>query len=137
MPTCLQSPLFNKIDISTLFSLRSRTVRGIRNDFKEMYKPNLSCPLCGNHIDSLPDLLSCSKLKTEIKAQPESIKRSVNQTRYEDIFSGDLTKQKRATDTYILLMILREKLLDTLALAPPAALAPVLLAPCTIPAPWT
>ena len=137
MQTYLQSALFNKIDFSTLFSLRSRTVRGIRNDFMEMYGPNLSCPLCGNHLDSLPELLSCFKLKTEMQVQSESVKLSVNQTKYEDIFSVDITKQKRATDTYNLLLILREKLLDTLALAPPAALAPVLLAPCTIPAPWT
>ena len=109
----LKSSLFSNDDISTLFGLRSRTIRGIRNDFRELYKPNLSCPLCGQHLDSLPELLSCATLQAGLQNQSESVKMSVSQTRHEDIFSSDILKQKQATDTYTLLLKLREDLLET------------------------
>ena len=106
----LCSALFNKENIGMLFSLRSRSVRSIRNDFQEQYKPNLSCPLCSKHIDSLPEILNCVKLKYEVQSLPEQTQHSINQTKYEDIFL-DVCKQKQATDTYTTLLKLREKLL--------------------------
>ena len=78
-----------------------------------MYEPNLSCPLCGQHLDSLPELLSCATLQAGLQKMSESVKMSVSQTRHEDIFSGDILKQKQATDTYMLLLKLREDLLET------------------------
>ena len=73
MQPYMKSELFSKDDISLLFSLRSRTVRGIKNDFSEHYKPNLSCPLCSNHLDSLPEVLNCIKLKSNVQSLPEHI----------------------------------------------------------------
>ena len=112
MQPYLCSALFSKENIGMLFSLRSRTVRTIRNDFQEQYKPNLSCPLCSSHIDSLPEILNCVKLKYEIQGLPDEIQASINQTSYEDIFST-IDKQKQATETYTILLKIREKLLDS------------------------
>ena len=93
-----------------LFSLRSRTVRSISNDFQEKYKPNLSCPLCSKHIDFLPQILNRVTLKYEVQSVPDETQHSINKTKYEDIFL-DVYKQKQATDTYTTLLKLREKLL--------------------------
>ena len=111
MQTYLCSALFSKENIGMLFSLRSRTVRTIRNDFQEQYKPSLSCPLCSKHIDSLPEILNCVKLKYEIQGLPAEAQLSINQTKYDDIFLG-VVQQKKATDTYTILLNLREKLLQ-------------------------
>ena len=128
----MKSPLFNKDDISTLFALRSRTVRSIRNDFKEQYKPNLNCPVCGQHLDSLPELLTCPRLKSEVMTLPQSDQQAIIQTKYEDIFDCDLRKQKQATQTYTLLLTLRQKVLNdssSLIGTPSVAEPPVLLPP--------
>ena len=39
----LGSPLFNSEDIRVLLALRTRTLEGIRNDFRGMY-PSIECP---------------------------------------------------------------------------------------------
>ena len=109
----LKSPLFSKEDISTLFGLRSRTTRGIKDDFREFYKPNLSCPLCGQHLDSLPELLSCATLQAGLQNMSDTVKMSVSQTKHDDIFSGDILKQKQATETYSLLLKHGKNLLET------------------------
>ena len=51
-----------------------KTVRGINNYFSEYYKPNISCPLCSKHLNSLPELLTCTKLKYEFKATKKKLK---------------------------------------------------------------
>ena len=143
----LSSPLFSKDDISTLFGLRSRTIRSIRNDFREQYKPNLSCPVCEQHLDSLPLLLTCPRLKTELLKLSPSEQTTIKKTKYDDVFSSDLIVQKQATQVYSQLLSLRDKLLAApTALAnqtpfsqtrpnPPAALASSAPAPCTPAAP--
>ena len=68
MQPYIRSELFSKEDIILLFSLRSRTVRGIKNDFSEYHKPNLSCPLCSKHLDSLAEVLNSTKLKHEVQS---------------------------------------------------------------------
>ena len=85
MQPYMKSDLFSKDDITLLFSLRSRTVRGIKNDFSEQFKPNLSCPLCMKHLDSLPEVLNCSKLQTEVQSLPEETQQLITHTKYEDI----------------------------------------------------
>ena len=111
MQPYMKSDLFSKDSMSLLFSLRSRSVRGIRNDFSEYFKPHLSCPLCLNHLDSLPEVLNCTKLKSQVQSLPEQIQYSITHTKYEDIFS-DVFKQAQATNTYTILLKLREQLLD-------------------------
>ena len=63
------------------------------------------------HLDSLPEVLNCSKLQTEVQSLPEETQQLITHTKYEDIFS-DVVKQKQATDTYTILLKLREQLLD-------------------------
>ena len=63
----LKSLLFNSDNAETLLALRTRTVRGIRNDLSGMYN-TLTCPLGCTELDTLPNLLSCKVLKAELKA---------------------------------------------------------------------
>ena len=77
----LKSPLFNSTDNSLLLALRTRTVRGIRNDFGGLYNDKL-CPLKCGDTDTLKNVLTCKSLlqkhsTTEI---------SNGDIRYEDIF---------------------------------------------------
>ena len=112
MQPYMKSELFSKDNISLLFSLRSRTVRGIKSDFSEQFKPNFSCPLCSNHLDSLPEVLNCIRLKSKVQSLPEHIQNLITHKKYEDIFA-DVQKQAQATNTYTTLLKFREQLLDT------------------------
>ena len=83
--------------------------------------------LCSKHLDSLPEVLNCTKLKYEVQSLQKETQYLISQTIYEDIFS-DILKQKQATNTYTLLLKLREQLLET-NFNPPGS------TPCTSPAP--
>ena len=74
----LKSPLFSKQDASTLFGLISRTIRTIRKDFREYYKPNLNCPVCNAHLYSLSEMSNCPRLKSEVTTLPQSDQQIIN-----------------------------------------------------------
>ena len=81
--------------------------------------------MLNQHLDSLPELLNCSKLTSEVCKLSQHIQNSVKQTKHSQIFSSDINLQKQATDTYTLLLSIREQLLDTpLAVVTSAAPAP-------------
>ena len=104
----LRSPLFNSQSIELLFSLRTRTVRGIRKDFQGMYTDQ-SCPLACGDDDTLANVLACSVLQRHVQnntVASEFIK-------YEDIFSNDVRKQRQVTELYSQLLTIREQLLDS------------------------
>ena len=104
----LRSPLFNSHSIELLFSLRTRTVRGIRKDFQGMYADH-SCPLACGDDDTLANVLACSVLQRHVQnntVASEFIK-------YEDIFSNDVRKQRQVTELYSQLLTIREQLLDS------------------------
>ena len=64
----LHSSLFGTEDMQMLLALRTRTVRGIKSDFRGMYQDE-QCPLgCGNK-DTLPNMMSCSVLKNLFKVK--------------------------------------------------------------------
>ena len=105
----MQSPLFTAQDAAILFSLRTRTVRGIKDDFRHMYSDN-KCPLQCGSIDTLQNILTCTALQTNI----ESSLLTHNQVKYEHIFSQDIIKQKEATETFKHLLMVREKLINNL-----------------------
>ena len=106
----LKSPLFNTESRQLLFALRTRTVKSIKSDFKNMYQEQL-CPLGCGDIDTLQNLLTCSvilsKLHTDILA--------THSVQYEDIFSEDITKQKEVTELYTQLLQIREELITSSA----------------------
>ena len=57
----MKSPLFNSESVKLLLALRTRTVEGIRSDFKGLF-PDTSCPLGCGKPDTLQNILACSVL---------------------------------------------------------------------------
>ena len=104
----LKSPIFTSDNHSTLYALRTRTVRGIRSDFGQMYQDQ-SCPLGCGDSDTLPNILTCSILNN--KSQSESP--ATNCVKFEDIFSNDVVKQKEITQLYSQLLKVREEILNS------------------------
>ena len=98
----LQSPLFTREESSLLLALRTRSVRGVRSDYGEMY-PDKTCPLIGClEPDSLPHILVCSALSSD---------RDQN-VQYTDVFSSSEELQWAATAQYSRLLAERERLLE-------------------------
>ena len=106
MQPYLCSTLFSRKQMSTLFRLRSRSISGIKSDFSELYKPDLACPLCRQHPDTLPNLLTCPALSATLQKEDDS-----SEISYSDIFSSDVSRQKAVTERYIQLLEARETLL--------------------------
>ena len=99
----MQSELFNEEMASLLLALRTRTVRGIRSDFGEMF-PDKSCPLEGCSLpDSLGHILACTVLNGTARSST---------VQYSHVFSGDLQLQWEATTHYSQLLEAREALLE-------------------------
>ena len=89
---------------SLLMALRTRTCRGIRSDFGDMF-PCKDCPLAGcSQPDSLPHTLACQVL---LAAVPEP---SVVQ--YGDVFSNKVAIQEAAVTRFALLLEARELIQD-------------------------
>ena len=88
---------------SLLLALKTRTVRGIRSDFGEMF-PDKQCPLQNcQELDSLPHLLACRELQGEVWRSPE--------VQFADVSSEDLERQLEVTELYSQLLAVRERLL--------------------------
>ena len=104
----LRSPLFDAQSIELLFSLRTRTVRGIRNDFKGMFTDH-SCPLACGDVDTLQNVLSCNILQSHVKNNTLASE-LIN---YEDLFNNDVRTQRQVTELYSQLLTIREQLLDS------------------------
>ena len=104
----MQSPLFTCEATTMLFALRTRTVRGIREDFGKMFGDKY-CPLKCGDIDTLKNVLTCKVLQTHLKSQSVA----VNQVKYEDVFSPDISKKEEVTEVFIHLINIRESLLNT------------------------
>ena len=102
----LSSPLFSRKEISILFWLRSRSISGIQSDFSELYKPDLACPVCRQHPDTLPGLMTCPALVPLVQKENDS-----SQIGFSDIFSCDVSKQKAVTQLYVQLLEARDNLL--------------------------
>ena len=81
------------------------TVKGVRKDFAGLY-PDMLCPLGCGQDDSLPNILTCSVLKSLHTSQNISS----SDVKYEDIFSPDITKQKQVTEMYRQLLEIRRNL---------------------------
>ena len=108
----LKSSMFTNEDVSLLAALRSHTVRGIRCNFKNCYKPNIFCPLKCWPTGSPPiedtqeHLLVCTQLKIVHTNTVANTK--IN---YCDIY-GELVKQKAVVSLFKQLIGLRNTLLE-------------------------
>ena len=82
-----------------LMALRTRTCRGIRSDFGDMF-PNKECPLAGcSQTDILPHTLACQVLLTAVP-EPSVVN-------YGDVFSDTLpglAVQEEAVTRFALLL---------------------------------
>ena len=101
----LTSPLFNNESRTLLLRLRTRTVNGIRADFRGLYA-DISCPLGCGHDDTLANILTC----TVLRSHHTSAHASQSDIRFEDIFSLDIRKQKEVTELYRQLLDIRNKM---------------------------
>ena len=101
----LTSPIFNNESRSLLLRLRTRTVSGIKSDFKGVYT-DTTCPLgCGNP-DTLQNILTCPVLIS----QHNTSEISRSKIYHKDIFSDDLQKQKQVTELYRQLLQIRNEI---------------------------
>ena len=103
----ITSSIFTNEDVSTLFSLRSRSVE-CRKNFKNSYKENdLLCPLCEMECDSQQHMLRCSVLSKHLLSNNVSN----DQIEYEDIFRS-CRKQKEVTTLFKELIEIRKLIIE-------------------------
>ena len=63
----LFNPMFNNESRNLLFRLRTRTVSGIKSDFKGIYS-DTTCPMRCGQDDTIPHILSCTVLGSHQKS---------------------------------------------------------------------
>ena len=98
----ITSNIFNNTETSLLFALRSRTVRGIRDNFPYLvYGGDSSCPVCESHQDTQEHVLECPAIKAKIQSIPH--------IKYEQI-RGNVIQQKELITFYIECLRVREEL---------------------------
>ena len=103
----LNSPLFGSEQAQMLLALRTRTVRGIKADFKGMFT-DLQCPLgCGN-ADTIQNLSTCTVIQKHFKTEAVTADR----VDYEHLFGADIKKQKEATEMFTQLLNIREQIIN-------------------------
>ena len=89
---------------SLLMALRTRTVRGIRTDFGDLF-PSKQCPLPGClEPDSLSHTLVCQVL---VGADSQH-----SLVQYGDVFSSSVAVQQQAVARFEVLLDFRERLLE-------------------------
>ena len=108
----MNSLIFTSENTKLLLALRTRTVNGIRTDFKSMFS-TLLCPLCDVHLDTLPNLLQCDLLRAKRRADATSR----NNVTFNDIYSSDIRKQKEITELYSDFLRIREEVMKSTPVA--------------------
>ena len=95
-------------DSCLLMALRTRSVRGIRSDFGDMFLDK-TCPLPGcQEADSLSHVLVCTALQAAVQPSVQTdVQRPVH---YGDVFSDCLETQSAAVERFKELIELRTKL---------------------------
>ena len=123
MQQYMSAPNMTIEDISLLFALRTRTVRGIRSDFGDMYSSD-QCPLCVDspHKDTIEALTKCPSLSNT----------NLNGSEFEDIFSNSVDKQREATHHFKILLKEREAELTRLDLGHLVQIATANADPCRV-----
>ena len=101
------SPIFTNEEVSFLFSLRSRMIK-VSANFPSSASNNL-CPLCNKVKDDQQHLLNCQILREKYTSKYTSRHFS----KYEDIFSENIYKQKEITNLCMKLFKLRENIIES------------------------
>ena len=94
---------FSNAEISLLFNLRCKTVKGIKKNFTGMYGSDSKCELCGSCEDSQEHILECTVLE-EHMVWDHSIQ-------YQYLF-GSVDQQKLVITLFTSLLELRQQLLE-------------------------
>ena len=94
---------FSHTEISLLFNLRCKTVKGIKKNFTGMYGSDTKCELCGTCEDSQEHILECPVLE-EHMVWDHSIQ-------YQYLF-GSVDQQKLVITLFTSLLELRQQLLE-------------------------
>ena len=87
---------------SIIFGLKSRTIRGIKLNFKNHFADNTLCPICERFEDSQEHVGFCPVLK--------DIKPLATLATYQNIY-GSVEQQKEVAEIYLQLLQLRDELL--------------------------
>ena len=111
--TYMNSPDFTQDQISLLLSLRTRTVKGIRMDFGNMFgQKGCALPGCTAPADTLAHVLRCEILKDEVSNTTQE-----QTMQYKDVFAQDIATLKAITTRYAVLLQARERILDSASAA--------------------
>ena len=103
----MTNPIFSNEEVNVLHALRSRGIE-CKSNFKQKYlNSDLLCPLCLLENEDQKHILTCSVIQNEF--ENENISNS--ETKYENIFSNDVRKQKEITSLYTDLLKIRERLI--------------------------
>ena len=103
----MTNPIFSNEEVNVLYALRSRGIE-CKSNFKQKYlNSDLLCPLCLLENEDQKHILTCSVIQNEF--ENENISNS--ETKYENIFSNDVRKQKEITSLYTDLLKIRERLI--------------------------
>ena len=99
----LTSKLFSDKQCALIFALKSKTVRGKKDNFRNMYSDNTLCPICEQSIDSQNHVVQCKVLQDIIPL--------TNQVNLSDI-EESLEQQKGFIQIYEKYLALRDELLE-------------------------
>ena len=105
----LTSQLFTNDETKLLANLRSRTHEGFKNNFSNMYRGQINCPLeCWNTgdtpaIDSQQHLLTCTVISQNFHST-DTVSDCVE---YSDILGCDTNKQKQIAVLYTKLLAVK------------------------------
>ena len=99
----LTSKMFSNKQCALMFAIKSKTVRGIKENFRNMYSDNTLCPICERSIDSQNHLIQCKVLQDIIPLP--------NEVHFRDI-EGSIDQQKAFIEVYEKYLALRDELLE-------------------------
>ena len=99
----LMSKLFTNQQCSIIFALKSKTIRGIKDNFKLMYSGDILCPICERSRDTQQHVLQCKVLQ-DILPMKSHIKY--------DHLNGTILEQKEFVDLYEKYLEIRDEIID-------------------------
>ena len=113
----LKSPMVSFKESSILVSLRSKTVKDLKSNFRSFSQNDQLCPLCMKSEDTQEHCLECPKLKSIIKPTEKHIV-------YDQIYSQNESEQQAVASLFLAVLerrnlLLQEGLPGTETLDPP------------------